>query len=248
MNRGKAVTSRSAAASKKTSVTNGRNGYSTAADEQLMIQFREEGDVRAFNALVRRYEKPLYNYLVGYLRNRQLAEEAFQATFLRVHEKAHLFSDDRKVRPWIFSIATHEAIDELRREGRFQAVSLDAQQQSPDDGRASLADLVAGSEPTPYEESSGQERAAWTRRAVAQLPEYMRAVVLLVFFQDLKYREVAEILNIPVGTVKSRLHNAVCEMARKWQREHPQDTADFKTPNGLANRACRKAARKKRSR
>jgi RNA polymerase sigma-70 factor (ECF subfamily) len=224
-----------------------RNGYTQADDEWLLLRFRNHGDRRAFNTLVRRYEKPLFNYLYGYLHNRELAEEVFQITFLRVHEKSKLFTEDRKARPWIYSIATHEAVDALRREGRHQAVSLNTEHPSNENGRAQLGDMVEGDSPTPMEASSDLERAEWTRRAVIELPSHLRVVVLLVFYQNLKYREVAEILDIPVGTVKSRLHSAVCELAQAWQREHPNDLAIIDAPRGLAKRACNKVANRKRT-
>lgn len=73
-----------------------------ATDEQLMARYRDKGDVEAFEALVHRYEKPLYNYLVRYLHSEDSAQAGFQATFLRVHEKCHLFTEGRPVRPWLY--------------------------------------------------------------------------------------------------------------------------------------------------
>ena len=96
---------------------------SGTSDEQLLLDYRDHGDVGSFESLVHRYEKPIYNYLLRYLRNGAMAEDVFQATFLRVHEKCHLYDGRRKVRPWLYSIATHQAIDAMRREGRHPAVS-----------------------------------------------------------------------------------------------------------------------------
>jgi RNA polymerase sigma-70 factor, ECF subfamily len=190
-----------------------------ASDEALMVRLRDQDDVRAFETLVHRYERPLFNYLNRYLRNPQLAEEAFQNAFARVYEKRDYFTEDRRFRPWLYSIATNQAVDELRKEGRHQAASLDQKRTEGDAGQVSLLDLLESAVPTPYEQMETEERRVWTRRAIDELPDYLRIVVLLVYFQGLKYREAAEILEIPVGTVKSRLNTALGQLSAAWGRD-----------------------------
>ena len=97
------------------------------SDEELLVRYRDRGDVAAFEVLVHRYENPMYNYLRRYLRNGSLAADVFQMTFLRVHEKCRQFQEDRRFRPWLYSIATHQAIDALRKEARRPSISLDQQ-------------------------------------------------------------------------------------------------------------------------
>ena len=94
-------------------------------DEKLMVRVRDQDDLGAFESLVRRYEKPLFRYLFRYLRNAELADEVFQNAFTRVHEKRDVYTEERKFRPWLYRIATNQAVDELRREGRHRAASLD---------------------------------------------------------------------------------------------------------------------------
>jgi RNA polymerase sigma-70 factor, ECF subfamily len=190
-----------------------------ATDEALMVRFRDQDDIGAFESLVHRYEKPLFNYLLRYLRNAELAEEAFQNAFTRVHERRELYTEDRKFRPWLYSIATNQAVDELRREGRHQAASLDQKRTETESGSASLLDLLQSATPSPYEQLEAEERRAWTRRAIDDLPEHLRVVVLLIYFQGLKYREAAEALDIPVGTVKSRLNTALAALNAAWRSE-----------------------------
>ncbi|MBI3461513.1 MAG: sigma-70 family RNA polymerase sigma factor [Planctomycetes bacterium] len=189
-------------------------------DEQLLLRYRDREDVEAFEELVRRYEKPLYNYMLRYLHSPSLAEDVFQATFLRVHEKSRLFTEDRIVRPWLYSIATHAAIDALRKEGRRQAVSLDTERAEGDEDAGTLLSLIQAHVPSPLEQMEEGERAAWTRQAVDTLPDHLRVVVLLAYFQGLKLQEVAEILQLPVGTVKSRLHKALLTLHTAWRRNH----------------------------
>ncbi|MBI3469295.1 MAG: sigma-70 family RNA polymerase sigma factor, partial [Planctomycetes bacterium] len=97
-----------------------------ASDELLLRSYRDKGDRAAFEELVHRYERELYSYLRRYLGDADLAEDVFQATFFQVHQKCHLFEDRRSFRPWLYTIATHQAIDALRKLRRHRTVSLDA--------------------------------------------------------------------------------------------------------------------------
>src|SRR6187397_2007196 len=94
-------------------------------DEELMLAYRDRGDRDAFDQLVHRYERELYSYLRRFLGDAAAAEDAFQATFLQVHLKCDQFESDRKVRPWLYTIATNQAIDLQRRIKRHKMVSLD---------------------------------------------------------------------------------------------------------------------------
>ena len=187
-------------------------------DEALLSRYRDLGQTADFDALVHRYERELFRYLARYLGNPALADDVFQNTFLQVHLKRALYEDGRPVRPWLYAIATHQAVDALRKAGRHPTVSLDRRADSsgePDPG--ALVDLLVGDEPGPLVQLQGQERAEWVRANVARLPDALRQTLILAYYQDLKYREIAEILKIPVGTVKSRLHAALAklqEMAR----------------------------------
>ena len=190
------------------------------ADEQLLADYCQRGDRAAFEKLVKRYEKPVFNYLLHYLRSRPLAEEVHQATLLRVSEKCATFAEGRKFRPWLYSIATHLAVDALRREGRHRAVSLDAEHGVDQAEAGKMLDLLQSASPSPVDLAAEHERAEWTRRAVAALDEEQRLAVLLIFFQGLKYREVAQILSAPEGTIKSRVHNALAAINKAWRRDH----------------------------
>jgi RNA polymerase sigma-70 factor (ECF subfamily) len=191
-----------------------------ATDESLLLRYRDEGDVKAFETLVHRYERPLFNYLVRLLHHRSEADEIFQTTFLRVHEKCQLFRKGRLVRPWIYSIATNAAIDRLRKEAPHHQVSLDQDQSEEEAHPARLINLVASEMPQPLAQLEAREDAEWMRSAVDSLPESLRVTVLLAYFQRLKFREVAEILNVPLGTVKSRLHRALVMLNTAWRRNH----------------------------
>ena len=80
-----------------------------------------------------------------------------------------------------------------------------------------MMDSLAGRGPDPVESAESEERRQWVRRSVSDLPEFLRVVLILAYYQGLKYREIAEILEIPVGTVKSRLHAALLKLQEAWQ-------------------------------
>ena len=94
-------------------------------DEKLLVEYRQHGDRPAFDELVRRYEKELYGYLRHYLGDAGMAEDVFQQTFLQVHLKCDQFEPQRKLRPWLYAVATNQAIDFRRRNVRHRMASLD---------------------------------------------------------------------------------------------------------------------------
>ncbi len=192
------------------------------SDEALLSAYREQADRLAFAELVRRYERELYSYLRRYLGAAEMAEDAFQSTFLQVHLKCDQFERGRKFRPWLYTIATNQAIDAQRRNKRHRSVSLDrnTRPESSDD-LGSLMDLLVSKEPAPDSRAETTQQRDWIRREVEQLPEGLREAVNLVYYQGLKYREAADILSIPVGTVKSRLHSAILKLNEAWAQSQP---------------------------
>jgi RNA polymerase sigma-70 factor (ECF subfamily) len=188
----------------------------SCSDEDLLVRFCR-GQTEAFGVLVRRYERELYGYLRRYLGDGNLAEDVFQNTFLQLYLKSNQYEPGRPVRPWLYTIATHQAIDALRRNGRHQAVSLEQRRDETGEGEAhTLLDSLESREPGPLELASGQERRERVRASVDRLPDFLRQVLILAYYQGLKYREIADILDIPVGTVKSRLHAALVKLQEAW--------------------------------
>lgn len=190
----------------------------TLSDEELLVRYAQTGQRELFAELLQRYERELFSYLRRYLGESELAEDAFQATFLQVHLKCGQFAVERRVRPWLYAIATNQAIDARRRDKRHRLVSLDRSTQDGEDG-GRLIDLLVSDEPLPVTQLSEDERQAWLQAAIAELPEWLRTTVNLIYFQDMKYREAAEILNLPVGTVKSRMHAAIQKLHEAWMQK-----------------------------
>jgi RNA polymerase sigma-70 factor, ECF subfamily len=206
---------------RKGSPVGGRQAWRTPqaaeppSDEDLLERFRTSGDEDAFAAMVRRYELELFNYLRRYLGNAEMAEDVFQATFLQIYLKKESFEQGRRFRPWLYTIATNQAIDAQRRNKRHKMVSLDNRTGGDDDVGA-LVEMLAGRDPTADQKLEGEEAKAWVREAVDELPDPLRSALLLVYHQGMKYREAAETLGIPVGTVKSRLHSAILKLNESW--------------------------------
>jgi RNA polymerase sigma-70 factor (ECF subfamily) len=204
-----------------TSLTAAAHDADRMTDEELLVEYRLTGAAQLFETLVKRYERELYNYLRRFLNNQVLAEDAFQATFMQVHLKCHLFDIARKVRPWLYTVATNQAIDIQRRNRRHRLVSLDRPNRVQHDELGSLVDVLTSRESEPASGIEQGERKEWVRQAVAALPEQLRSAVRLVYFRGLKYREAADELEVPVGTVKSRLHSAVKRLGEAWAQAHP---------------------------
>jgi len=207
----------------KTLGSNSAEDLGQLSDEELMGRYREESRAELFTELVHRYERELYRYLARYLGDPTLAEDVFQNTFLQVHLKRGLFEEGRPFRPWLYAIATHQAVDALRKVGRHPTVSLDQRvgSGSHDSDAGNLIDLLVSEETGPLSRMQETERQQWVRESIARLPEALRQTLILAYHQDLKYREIADILKIPVGTVKSRLHAALeklQQMARSAKR------------------------------
>src|SRR6476646_5723809 len=110
---------------RKPPVTTASPDRTEMSDEALLLAYRGRADRQAFNELVHRYERELFSYLRRYLGDAPAAEDAFQATFLQVHLKCDQFAEGRKFRPWLYTIATNQAIDAQRRNKRHRSVSLD---------------------------------------------------------------------------------------------------------------------------
>ena len=195
---------------------------SSPTDEELILRYCESGDRDLFSELVRRYERELFSYLRRYLGDAEMAEDAFQAAFLQVHLKCKKFEAGRAFRPWLYTIATNQAIDAQRRSRRHRMVSLDRAGHSEGDEVGKLLDLLVSSEASPTAQVTADERKEWIGRAIGNLPQPLADVIRLVYFQNLKYREAATALDIPVGTVKSRMHAAVAKLHEAWNHAHPE--------------------------
>jgi RNA polymerase sigma-70 factor (ECF subfamily) len=181
--------------------------YGPLDDHELMEATRA-GDEVAFYELVRRYRTPITNYVSRMLNDYEMAIDLAQETFIRVFTNAHRYRAHHNFSTYIYRIATNLAISELRRRKRWKLVSLVAFF-APTDGADEGTDLeLPDQRPLPDSELVDDERRLIVRRAVASLPEKYRSALVLRDIEGLEYEQIAEILRLPLGTVKSRINRA----------------------------------------
>lgn len=190
------------------------------ADEQLLADYRA-GDKTSFSELVSRYQRELYHFLVRFLGNRAAAEDVFQETFLQVHQSAEQFDPQRRFRPWLFTIAANKARDLIRSQARRPTNPLQASISPGDDESGEFIDLMQSSSNLPSDSMEREELQRQVQTAVTGMPEHLREILLLSYFHQFPYKQISEILDIPLGTVKSRLHAAVAHFADRWRTSNP---------------------------
>jgi RNA polymerase sigma-70 factor, ECF subfamily len=171
-----------------------------------MLRYRD-GDVRAFEVLVTRHRRSIYNFILRFVRDTAQAEDVLQETFLRVIKGAEAYEKQAKFTTWLYTIARNLCVDAARRGKHRKAASLDAP--VGDDEGAALIDLVAGVDPGAEKQSVNRELGVRLRKAIEALPEEQREIFLLREVSDLQFNEIAQIVGCPENTVKSRMRYAL---------------------------------------
>ena len=185
-------------------------------DEEL-LQEHLAGSPIAFGELVERYRQEMFGFLMRFMGNAAAAEDVFQEAFLQLHLSAGTFDLSRRLKPWLFTIAANKARDMMRSRTRRHTAPLDAPIATSHAEGGTYADLIPSNIPSPVEDVSNQETRQAVQDIVSRMPENLRMVLLLGYFQELPYKEIADILDVPLGTVKSRLHAAVRHFAKQWK-------------------------------
>jgi RNA polymerase sigma-70 factor (ECF subfamily) len=202
------------------------HGVKDWTDEELLGAY-VRGERAAFRVLLERYRDELVHFLTRFLGSRAAAEDVFQEAFLQVHLSAESFDTSRRFKPWLFTIAANKARDHHRKHGRRQAVSLSASIGGGGEGHR-YVDLMEAELPGPDSPVLDAERSRLVKSVVDALPPHLREILLLSYFQRMSYAQIADALEIPLGTVKSRLHTAVAAFARAWTaaRDHDSQSTD----------------------
>jgi RNA polymerase sigma-70 factor (ECF subfamily) len=193
------------------------------SDEQL-LQLYCQGQSWAFDELVDRYQQELFHFLIRFSGSRAAAEDLFQEAFLQVHLSASTFDSSKRFKPWLFTIAANKARDYLRRHLRRQAMPLSAPLpgQAGEDGQT-FVDLLQSDLELPVEVLNREETRQQVQNMMLRLNDAQREILALAYFHQFPYRDIAEVLGIPLGTVKSRLHSAVAAFAHQWKLRHSQE-------------------------
>lgn len=182
-------------------------------DEDLLIEYRLTGNRELFEVLVHRYEEELYRFLYRKTHSRETAEDVFQTTFLQVHLKSEQFEAGRAFRPWLYRIASNQAIDHRRRSRRHDAVRLDESYGGTQTDGETLSMILESADSSPVEQAELADDVVWLRENLRLLPIALREVVDLVCFRGMSYRQAAGELGIPFKTVATRLASAKKRLA-----------------------------------
>ena len=185
-------------------------------DAELLDKFGE-GDEAAFRELVTRYKNSLYTFLSNFLNSRELVEDVFQETFIQLFTSRESYDPTRPLRPWLFTIAANKAKDALRKQHRTAAIPIGSLVDSEEMSFGDALNVLTSYETTPYEKIEENETATRVRRIIEGLPENLREILILAYFNKFSYKQMSQILSIPIGTVKSRLHAAVGRFAKEWK-------------------------------
>jgi RNA polymerase sigma-70 factor (ECF subfamily) len=205
---------------------NGIHADSPTTDEQLLTAYTH-GDRQAFARLVKRYERELFHFLVRFIGDRAAAEDVFQEAFLQVHQSAAQFDPQRRFRPWLFTIAANKARDYMRSSSRRPTNPLEASLNPSDEESGRFIDLMACDPAIPGEDLERAELQKLVHDTIMAMPAHLREILLLSYFHQFPYRQIGDILEIPLGTVKSRLHASVAHFAERWKEiQKNQRTSD----------------------
>jgi len=189
------------------------------SDESLFEQYRRKGDQDALRMLVERHHDDLMRFLTRLVGDPAGADDVFQDTFVQVHLSMETFDSSRRFKPWVFTIAANKARDYLRRRARRRTLDLSAP--IGDEGGETFVDLLKADIPAPDSSMNADETSVRVQAILDQMPVSLREILLLAYFQRLSYAHIADELEIPLGTVKSRLHAAVASFAKKWKAANP---------------------------
>ena len=185
-----------------------------ALTDQEVVLLARGGQERAYRELVRRYERPIFSLLYRMVRDRELAEDLSQETFVKALNAIESYRPEYKFSSWLFKIANNAAIDHLRRR-ELDTLSLEGSPHAvtPDAVEATALQIGDRGE-TPLDIVEAKELGGEIERAIAQLrPEY-RACILLRHVDGRAYEEIAQMLDLPLGTVKTYIHRARNELRR----------------------------------
>ena len=183
-----------------TQLDNSQNKF-IYSDEQLMLLF-QGGDENAYIELVDRYKDKLINFIFNYLGDLESSEDVVQETMIKLYQKKHYYKEIAKFSTWLYTIAKNLANTELRKRKQRKTTLLS--QFSKDDKTYDLP----SNDPEPGQEIQTDIVNKIIRDAVDQLSEKFKIVIVLRDIQGLSYEDISEIINVPIGTVKSRINRA----------------------------------------
>jgi RNA polymerase sigma-70 factor (ECF subfamily) len=177
------------------------------ADEDLMVKY-QQGEVRAFEILLTRHRKAVYNFVLRYVGDKETAEDLLQETFMRVIKGADAYKRQAKFTTWLYTIARNLCVDQTRRRKHRRHASLDAPMAADDDS-GTLLDVIPSKEMGSDRKSVNKQLYAKLQGAISALSEEQREVFLMREFLDMPFKQIADVVGVPENTVKSRMRYAL---------------------------------------
>ncbi|MBL7106506.1 MAG: sigma-70 family RNA polymerase sigma factor [Phycisphaerae bacterium] len=190
--------------------------FDKETDADLLRRYAA-GEETAFRELVARYKNGLYAFLRRFLNNQEMVEDVFQETFLQIFNSIDTFDTSRPLRPWLFTIAANKAKDALRKRQRTSAVRIGMMADSGEMSFDEVVNTLTSDEVVPYDHLERDETSAKVKEVITNMPDNLREILILAYFNKFSYKQMADILSIPIGTVKSRLHTAVARFSKDWK-------------------------------
>ena len=177
------------------------------SDEDLMVRY-QGGEVRAFEILLGRHRKPVFNFILRYVGDKETAEDLLQETFMRVIKGAEAYKRQAKFTTWLYTIARNLCVDQTRRRKHRKHASLDAPMSSDEDS-GTLLDVVSGNEMASDRKTVNKQLEQRMNQAIQSLVEEQREVFMMREFLDMPFKQIADVVGVPENTVKSRMRYAL---------------------------------------
>lgn len=184
------------------------------ANERALIEKCKQGDRRAFDTLIKNYEKRVYNLAYRLSGHYDEANDIAVDAFLRVFQALKHFRGDANFSTWLFRIVTNVYLDRRKRTRNKQHLSLEEYIELEEN---SVARQIEDPGPTPSVVAEQRERQDMMQQAIGSLPDYQRAMIVLYHTEGLSYEEIADVMALPIGTVKSRLNRARLTLREKLE-------------------------------
>ena len=184
--------------------------------DAILIERFQNGDADSMDALISRHQARAYQYAYRLTRDRDIAADVVADAFVRVYRAAHTFKGQSAFTTWLYRILTNCFLDMRKKASSRPTVSLDASLQTED---GTLERQLESDGKTPHEEAERAERGRAVSVAIENLPEYQRQMINMFHVEMLSYEEIADQMNLPIGTVKSRLNRARLGLRHQLESE-----------------------------
>ena len=181
--------------------------FNDTADEDLMVMY-QKGEVRAFEVLLSRHRKPVFNFILRFVGDKETSEDLLQEAFMRVIKGAEAYKRQAKFTTWLYTIARNLCVDQTRRRKHRKHASLDAPMDTSEES-GTLMDVIPGNEMASDRKSVNKQLHEQMQRAIGALSDEQREVFLMREFLDMPFKQIADVVGVPENTVKSRMRYAL---------------------------------------